>query len=174
MRLAAKRILWAKSNNSGQVRTPLHHDYICAEICLQMCVIPDYLLVLREKQDELIAAFKEHYAAFWPEGPLNSKSYSRIVNEMHFKRVSSMLARTKGEIVLGGQSRPNFSFEPTIIKNVEDGDSLLEQYVVSLWKHMIKYADRKSSPERYLGHFYPLSPWTLSKLPSILSLLGKD
>ncbi|KAF9459502.1 aldehyde dehydrogenase [Collybia nuda] len=112
MRLAAKRILWAKANNSGQ-----------------MCVIPDYILVLREKQDELIEAFKEHYATFWPDGPLNSKSYSRIVNELHFKRVSDLLARTKGEIVLGGKSTSSFSFETTIVKNVADGDSLLEQEI---------------------------------------------
>jgi hypothetical protein len=94
-----------------------------------MCVIPDYILVLREKQDELVAAFKEHYAAFFPEGALKSKDYGRIVNEMHFKRVTSMLARTKGEIVVGGKSNEEFWFEPTVVKNVTDGDSLLEQYV---------------------------------------------
>lgn len=127
MHLAAKRILWAKGTNAGQVcthRIPYLWHLLKSP---QMCVIPDYILILRPKQDELIEAFKQHYAAFWPEGPLDSKSYSRIVNEMHFKRVTSMLERTKGEIVLGGQSRPNFSFEPTIVKNVEDGDSLLEQ-----------------------------------------------
>ncbi|RDB17524.1 Aldehyde dehydrogenase family 3 member B1 [Hypsizygus marmoreus] len=110
--LAAKRILWGKSNNAGQ-----------------MCVSPDYVLVLRELQDKFVAALKAAHDIFYPEGPLNSTSFSRVVSEAHFKRLNGLLSRTKGEIVFGGKTNEKFWFEPTIVKDVADGDSLLEEEI---------------------------------------------
>lgn len=83
--------------------------------------------MLREKQDELIAAFKAAYKSFYPEGALKSESFSRIVSDAHFKRVKGLLDRTKGEIVLGGKTNENRGIEPTIVNNVVDGDSLMEE-----------------------------------------------
>ncbi|KZT21750.1 aldehyde dehydrogenase [Neolentinus lepideus HHB14362 ss-1] len=107
--IAAKRILHGKCTNAGQI-----------------CVCPDYVLIPEHKQDEFIAALKEHHAAFFPEGPLNSSSYGRIVNSMHHGRLMSILNRTKGTIVLGGKTDGKLGLEPTIIKDVREGDSLLE------------------------------------------------
>ncbi|GLB44380.1 putative aldehyde dehydrogenase family protein [Lyophyllum shimeji] len=110
--LAAKRILWGKINNAGQI-----------------CVAPDHVLVLREKQEELAAAFKAAYDLFYPEGALNSTSISRIVSDAHFERLKGLLERTKGEIVFGGKTNVKRGFEPTIVKNVAEGDSLLEEEI---------------------------------------------
>ncbi|KAF8064447.1 aldehyde dehydrogenase [Lyophyllum atratum] len=110
--LAAKRILWGKINNAGQI-----------------CVAPDYVLVLREKQEEFIAALKSAYDTFYPEGALNSTSISRIVSELHLQRLKGLLDRTKGEIVFGGKTNAKLGFEPTIVKNVAEGDSLLEEEI---------------------------------------------
>ncbi|KAG6831116.1 hypothetical protein H0H87_006141 [Tephrocybe sp. NHM501043] len=108
--LAAKRILWGKINNAGQI-----------------CVAPDFVLVLQEKQDELTAALKAAYNSFYPEGALNSTSISRIVSDSHHKRLRGLLSRTRGEIVFGGQTDEKKGFEPTVVKNVAEGDSLLEE-----------------------------------------------
>jgi len=110
--LAAKRILWGKINNAGQI-----------------CVAPDYVLVVREKQEELIEAFKTACELFYPEGALNSTSISRIVSDLHFKRVKGLLEQTKGEIVFGGKTNEKRGFEPTIVKNVVEGDVLLEEEI---------------------------------------------
>ncbi|KAG1810461.1 aldehyde dehydrogenase [Suillus plorans] len=109
--LAAKRILWGKCNNAGQI-----------------CVAPDYVLVQRDKQDELIKAFQKHYTSFFPNGALDSPLFGSIVSDLHHKRLTSLLSRTKGEVVLKGRSdAARRRLEPTIVKNVAEGDSLLEE-----------------------------------------------
>jgi aldehyde dehydrogenase (NAD+) len=111
--LAAKRILWGKINNAGQI-----------------CIAPDYILAQSSIVPSLIAAFKEHYGAFFPQGALASTSYSRIVSETHFARLKSVLGSTSGKIVMGGHwdsESGKRGFEPTVVIDVKAGDSLLEE-----------------------------------------------
>ncbi|KAG2137879.1 aldehyde dehydrogenase [Suillus bovinus] len=109
--LAAKRILWGKCHNAGQI-----------------CVAPDYVLVQRDRQDELVKALQKHYNAFFPNGTLDSPSFGSIVSHLHHNRLTSLLSRTKGEVVLPGRAdAARKRLELTIVKNVADGDSLLEE-----------------------------------------------
>ncbi|KAF5376651.1 hypothetical protein D9615_007812 [Tricholomella constricta] len=110
--LAAKRILWGKINNAGQI-----------------CVAPDYVVVLRDQQDELIAGLKSAYESFYPNGALNSTSYGRIVSDTHFERLKGQLKRTRGEVAFGGQTNEKRWFEPTIVKDVAGDDPLLEEEI---------------------------------------------
>lgn len=116
MELAAKRILWGKCNNAGQI-----------------CVSPDYILVPRHKQDELIKGFEKAYKAFFPEGALDDANYGSIVNDLHFQRLSALLDRSQGEKVggvFGGRRDPaRRRFEPVIVKGVDENDSLLEEEI---------------------------------------------
>ncbi|KAL4071649.1 Aldehyde/histidinol dehydrogenase [Scleroderma yunnanense] len=116
MDLAAKRILWGKCNNAGQI-----------------CVAPDYILVPRQKQDELIRGFEKAYKAFFPDGALDDVHYASIVNDMHFQRLTNLLDRSKGEKVGGVfEGRRNAGkrrFEPVIVKGVKADDSLLEEEI---------------------------------------------
>ncbi|KIK94969.1 hypothetical protein PAXRUDRAFT_33229 [Paxillus rubicundulus Ve08.2h10] len=116
MDIAAKRILWGKCTNAGQI-----------------CVSPDYVLVPREKQDELVEGFEKAYQAFFPNGALDDSHYGSIVNEMHFNRLSSLLDRTKGEkvtrVMEGRKDVTRKRFEPTVVKDVKGGDSLLEEEI---------------------------------------------
>lgn len=93
----------------------------------QICVAPDYVLIPADKQSEFIRALQEHQAAFFPESALNSSSYGRIVTSAHQDRLKSMLDRTKGDIVFGGKTDNKNGFEPTVVSNVKEGDSLLEE-----------------------------------------------
>ncbi|KAF8801541.1 NADP-aldehyde dehydrogenase [Phlegmacium glaucopus] len=113
--LTAKRILWGKINNAGQI-----------------CVAPDYILAQSSIVPSLIIAFKEHYDAFFPEGALASASYSRIISETHFARLKDILGRTNGKIVTGGNwenEGGKLVFEPTVVTGVTVGDSLLDEEI---------------------------------------------
>ncbi|KAG1869412.1 Aldehyde/histidinol dehydrogenase [Suillus subalutaceus] len=97
----------------------------------QICVAPDYVLVQRDKQDELVKAFQKHYNAFFPKGALDSPLFGSIVSDSHYKRLTSLLSRTKGEVVLQGRAdAARRRLEPTIVKDVVDGDSLLEEEIL--------------------------------------------
>ncbi|KAG2105523.1 aldehyde dehydrogenase [Suillus discolor] len=137
--LAAKRILWGKCNNAGQT-----------------CVAPDYVLVQRDKQDALIKAFQKHYDSFFPNGALDSPFFGSIGSDLHHKRITSLLSRTKGEVVLKGRSdAARRKLEPTIVKNVAEGDSLLEEEIfgpvlpivpVDSLKQAVDFVNARSSP----------------------------
>ncbi|KAF4619978.1 hypothetical protein D9613_004641 [Agrocybe pediades] len=109
--LTAKRILWGKINNSGQI-----------------CVSPDYILAEKAVVPSLVAAFKEHYKAFFPDGALASDSYSRIVSDQHFERLKSILGRTHGKVALGGkwEEGGKRGIEPTVITDIKEDDAVLE------------------------------------------------
>lgn len=102
---------------------------------------PDYVLVQRDKQDELVRAFQKHYNAFFPKGALDSPSFGSIVSDSHYKRLTSLLSRTKGEIVLKGRAdAARKRLELTIVKNVAGGDSLLEESVFPCVRNVILIA----------------------------------
>ncbi|KAF8498869.1 Aldehyde/histidinol dehydrogenase [Gautieria morchelliformis] len=113
MELAARRILWGKMINAGQV-----------------CISPDYVLVDREKQDNLIAGLEKAWTEFFPNGSLSSPDTGCIINEKHYHRVMDMLTRTKGRIVVGGQvDSSRKKIDVTVVRDVRPGDSLLEDEI---------------------------------------------
>jgi aldehyde dehydrogenase (NAD+) len=78
------------------------------------------------RQDDLVAAFKEVYSQFYPEGPASSESFSRIITERHFDRIRKMLNDTKGHVVLGGETKREEKYiAPTIVADVTNEDSLM-------------------------------------------------
>lgn len=91
--LAAKRILYGKSQNAGQ-----------------LCVSPDYVLCPTSVLSTFINSLTKYAAQFWPEGSLKSSSFGRIVSNTHFNRLSSLLEHTNSKVVYGGGN----DFEGTI------------------------------------------------------------
>jgi len=136
LNLAAKRILFGKLTNAGQVRHRLLQlDFVSKNSSeLQICISPDYILVPQGKQDDLIACLKQQISAFYPEGALNSPSFGRIVSDAHFNRLKGLLERTKGEVVFGGGTNEKLGMEPTIVKNVTMDDALMEEYSLSFYR----------------------------------------
>ena len=93
---------------------------------------PDYVLVPRNQQDALVAAFKNAYDSFWPypKGPLDENSQLANVNitPTSQARIQNLIAGTKGTIVMGGKSEGKRT-APTIVKGVKEGDILMEEFV---------------------------------------------
>ncbi|KAI0055289.1 aldehyde dehydrogenase [Artomyces pyxidatus] len=110
--LAAKRILYGKQANVGQV-----------------CVSPDYVLVHRSKQDEVIAAFQKIAKQFWPEGSLKSPDIGHIISPLHRNRLTGLLEKTNGKIALGGGVEGDKKMEITIVKDVGVNDILMEDEI---------------------------------------------
>ncbi|KAI0694298.1 aldehyde dehydrogenase [Cerioporus squamosus] len=111
--MAARRLLWGRFSNAGQV-----------------CTCPEYVLVPRAFQSTLLSALKDAYAKFYPDGPENSDSFSRIVTREHAARIQGLLKRTKGEIVCGGDANVDKKYvAPTIVNNVTAEDALMSEEI---------------------------------------------
>ncbi|KAI0325251.1 NAD-dependent aldehyde dehydrogenase [Cubamyces sp. BRFM 1775] len=107
--LAARRILWGRFSNAGQI-----------------CLAPEYVLVPRGFEETLVQAMKEVYASFYPEGPALSASLARVVSQAQAQRITTMLNETKGEIVLGGDTDVSQKYiAPTVVKDVNVNDPLM-------------------------------------------------
>ncbi|KAL8305584.1 hypothetical protein RB601_009434 [Gaeumannomyces tritici] len=110
LRLAAKRLLWGKSMNAGQV-----------------CLSQNYVLVERPVVDEFITQLKRAHTEFFPTGARES-DLSRVVNERHWLRLKAMLDESKGRIVVGGQmDRETRFMEPTAVLVDSTEDSMMTQ-----------------------------------------------
>lgn len=109
--LAARRLLWGKSFNAGQV-----------------CISQNYTLVDREVLPLLVAELKQAYKEFYPKGAKNSDDYARIVNLKSFQRLKSMIDNSSGKIVMGGEMDADQLFiEPTVLELSDASDSLLTE-----------------------------------------------
>jgi aldehyde dehydrogenase (NAD+) len=112
MELAAKRVLWGKLTNCGQV-----------------CVAPDYVLVPREAQDHFVAELTKAYKTFYPDGSTaKSDSFSRMITEAHAARVKKYLDGSKGKVVFGGDADVQKKYVAlTALKDVTLDDSTMEE-----------------------------------------------
>lgn len=111
LRLAARRLLWAKLVNVGQV-----------------CVSQNYILVDEEVLPAFLAELKKAFADFQPTGAENSAEYGHIINERQWQRLADMIANTSGKILHGGQTnRSTLFIAPTVIQVSDPMDPLLTE-----------------------------------------------
>ena len=135
LELAAKRVLYGKVQNVGQVRALFARGRrmrLTVTLLLanwQLCVSPDYVLVPRSISNAFQAALKKVYATLFPVDPLHEDSnWGRIVNKPNFGRVKNLIAQTRGEIIVGGGSDPaTLRVALTIVAGVALDDLLMEE-----------------------------------------------
>lgn len=109
MRLAARRLLWGKTLNAGQV-----------------CVSQNYILIEESVLPSFLSDFKKAIAEFFPGGAKAAQDYGRIVNERQFQRLKKMVDESGGKILLGGQMDEKELFiEPTVVQVSSPNDSML-------------------------------------------------
>ncbi|KAI4204635.1 MAG: hypothetical protein LQ350_000950 [Teloschistes chrysophthalmus] len=99
VQLAAKRLLWGKIMNAGQV-----------------CISQNYIMVDKEILASFIVELKVTMKQFFPNGIKDSDDYARIINGKQWSRLKSMLDSTKGEIIMGGDMDESQRYmEPTVV-----------------------------------------------------------
>ncbi len=98
--VAARRIAWGKFLNAGQT-----------------CIAPDYALVARGREAELVDRLARAVTEFYGADPKTSPDYARIVNDRHFDRVVRMI--DGAHVVIGGDSDAAQRYvAPTVLADV--------------------------------------------------------
>ncbi len=115
MALAAKRILFSKTLNAGQI-----------------CLSPDYIFVKKDEEKNLISELQKAYSKFFPEP--NSDNQTSMVNKHHLKRMNSYLldATKKGAKVesLGKNDDLDRNMISTkIVTEVNDGMDVMKHEI---------------------------------------------
>lgn len=109
VRLAARRLLWAKTVNAGQV-----------------CISQNYTLIDREVLPGFIEELKSAMKEFFPNGVKSSEDFGRIVSGRQWTRLKKMVDETQGKILIGGEMDESERYiAPTVIQVNSPSDSLL-------------------------------------------------
>lgn len=99
--LAAKRIAWGKTLNSGQT-----------------CIAPDYLLLHKDIEQQFVTEFAKAIKALHGNDVKLSPNYVRIVSPRAYERVKGYLK--DGTILFGGATDDAERYiEPTLLSNVQ-------------------------------------------------------
>jgi aldehyde dehydrogenase (NAD+) len=111
MKIAAKRIAWGKFLNAGQT-----------------CIAPDYLLIHSSIYAKFLDELKNQTALIAGENPLQSESYTRIINARNVQRLKALIDPQK--VFSGGKiiEAENY-IEPTILKNVSWDDNCMKEEI---------------------------------------------
>lgn len=110
-KLAARRLLWGKTVNAGQV-----------------CVSQNYTLIDEEILPTFLVELKKAFQEFFPNGARDSPDYGRVVNIKQFQRLKKMLDGTSGRILMGGTMDESDRFiEPTVVQVSSESDSLVAE-----------------------------------------------
>lgn len=144
VQVAAKRIAWGKTLNSGQT-----------------CIAPDYILIHKQIKDEFIKAFAEEIRNLHGEDIQADRHYVRMVNDKAFERVTGYFK--DGNIIYGGRTDAATRFiEPTLIENVPLDSPLMTEEIFGPVFPMItidgdfkeKVIDFVTSREKPLAFYY--------------------
>lgn len=113
---AAKRVVWAKLINNGQV-----------------CIAPDYVLIHEDIKNKFIKLVINNIKKFYGDNVNNSESYCRIVNKNHFKRLKNLIddsLKKNSKILYGGKtdSKENY-IEPTLIENIDKDSKIFNEEI---------------------------------------------
>ena len=99
IKVAARRIAWGKTLNSGQT-----------------CIAPDYILIHKEVKNEFVRAFAEAMRELHGDDLKADKYYVRMVNDKAFERVASYIDGAK--VLYGGDMDASERYiEPTLLDN---------------------------------------------------------
>lgn len=109
LKVAAKRLVWAKFLNAGQT-----------------CIAPDYVLVDITIEQKFLKALKaeiekEHIA-------IANHNYVQIINDANFERLSKMIDPSK--VFYGGKTNAQERYiEPTILQNATFEDAAMQEEI---------------------------------------------
>lgn len=97
LKLAAKRIVWGRFLNAGQI-----------------CIAPDYCLVHESVKEMLVEEMIREIRRMYGKDAALSKDYGRIVAKRHALRLRKIIAAHKKDIVYGG-GKKGLYIEPTLL-----------------------------------------------------------
>ena len=143
--VAARRIVWAKFLNAGQT-----------------CIAPDYVLVHRDVEDELLGCMKEAIDAFYGSDPSCSSDFPAIITASRLEKIAEYL--NDGIVVSGGavDLERRYCF-PTILRNVSPDSRVMQEEIFGPVLPVLCYA----APEEAVGIIrsvrHPLAVYIFSR-----------
>mgnify|MGYP001304402471 CR=1 FL=1 len=111
LKIAAKRIAWSKTINSGQT-----------------CIAPDYVLVSNDLKEELMFLINEEWNKMYGGSILSSDKYPKIIHKGHYDRILGLIEPKK--VKYGGDKNDDtLQISPTILDGVTLDDPVMKEEI---------------------------------------------
>lgn len=143
--VAARRIVWAKFLNAGQT-----------------CIAPDYVLVHRDAEEELLRCMKEAVDAFYGHDPKYSDDYPAVITAKRLERLAAYF--DEGVVVSGGSVDPARRYcSPTILRDVSPGSQVMKDEIFGPVLPVLCYATPEEASGIIRSIRHPLAVYIFSK-----------
>jgi aldehyde dehydrogenase (NAD+) len=121
LKITIKRLVWAKYLNAGQT-----------------CIAPDYLLVPKKLEQQVLALLKEEIES--QQFSIQNENYVQIINPKNLNRLAGLLDKDK--IYYGGKyDEQTRVFEPTIMHQVNFEDKVMMEEIFGPILPVISYSN---------------------------------
>lgn len=140
IQVTARRIVWAKTQNAGQI-----------------CINADTMLVHESIKDELVRAIIDHLKLAYGEDAQKSPDYARIINERHFDRIVGYLGNGGNIIHGGGSDRADKYIEPTLVEGLPEEHPLLTEEIFGPILPILTWSKKEEVVEYVTSRDKPLA-----------------
>jgi aldehyde dehydrogenase (NAD+) len=146
--VAARRIAWGKFANAGQA-----------------CIAPDYVLVHRDVEAQLVERLTAAVRDFYGDDPKSSPDFSRIVNARHWRRLKGLLdAGGYESTACGGDGDESTCYlAPTVLKGVQPDAAVMAEEIFGPILPVLAVDDVESAIELVNGGDKPLALYVFSQ-----------
>ena len=151
IKLTAKRIVWAKFLNAGQT-----------------CIAPDYLLVEKEIEIQLLKALHHQIELAYPISKKINENYVQIINESHFQRLTNLIPTDR--IYSGGEYNiEERVIHPTILHNINFEDLIMKEEIFGPLLPVISFGNLDDVISNVKKKEKPLALYIYSKNKKIIN-----
>jgi aldehyde dehydrogenase (NAD+) len=145
LKVAAKRIVWAKFLNAGQT-----------------CIAPDYLLVHKSKKEALIKLLIQEIENFFGRDPQKSDDYPRVIRDQHLKDLVNLLENER--IIYGGtHDLDHLYLAPTLLDEPNREAAVMNQEIFGPVLPIISYENRKELAQWIESYEKPLGGYCFTE-----------
>ncbi len=142
--VAARRIVWAKFLNAGQT-----------------CIAPDYVLVHRDLEKELLKSMKDALEVFYGAEPEKSSDYPALISAEQLRRLTGYMK--DGTVVTGGVADSGSRYcSPTILCDIAPGSPVLTEEIFGPLLPVVTYTDTDNALETIRKAGQPLAVYLFS------------
>ena len=146
---SAEKIAWGKYINNGQT-----------------CIAPDYVLVHKSVENELVNALKSSIESMYGNDAKTSTDYCRVVNNRHFNRLNELLSEAieKGaNVQAGGQTDGTENYiAPTLLTEVNDSMKIMQDEIFGPILPIMSYSTNEEAIAHIKSREKPLAMYISS------------
>lgn len=110
----------------------------------QICIAPDYVLIRKEQEDELIELLKKaDKQMFYPNERFNKEDLSHIINQKNYDRLKGLFedaVKNGAKVAIGGAFDDKLlQIQPTVLTNVSKDSKIMHEEIFGPILPLINY-----------------------------------